>query len=98
MFVQTSIAILLALGVQGSWAQCPTITSQVTYGADTQAQVSAGTRATVLGPGGRLQSVCTYGYGQSPADSCFQITILPCAEATVGGKATVVVRGGTVSD
>lgn len=57
MISKATFATVLGLVVQGVWAQCPDITTQVTYGATTSVTVSAGTRATITDPASASQDV-----------------------------------------
>jgi hypothetical protein len=57
MISKACLATLLAIGVQGAWAQCADITAQVTYGAATSIMVSAATRATITDPVRQSQDV-----------------------------------------
>lgn len=66
MISKAHIATVLALAVQGTWAQCPDITAQVTYGAATSITVSAATRATITDPARQSQDVCLSFIESSP--------------------------------
>jgi hypothetical protein len=68
MFTKTAFTTLFILAAQGVWAQCPAITSQVTYGATSSVTVSSATRATITDPAGAFQGVSLVVVPKVPAD------------------------------